>query len=185
MIYEHKGVLPKIAKTAFITPSADVIGDVTIGEDCSLWFNVVVRGDVHWIKIGDGTNIQDGSILHVTHKKAPLDVRKNVTVGHSVTLHGCTIEDTVLVGMRAVIMDGAVIGSESIVGAGALVTQNTIVPPRSMVLGSPAKVVRTLKPEEIAFLHQSAENYKNYVKGFRESNFPEIGPYGQKNKDSK
>ncbi|MGE4234309.1 MAG: gamma carbonic anhydrase family protein [Bacteriovoracia bacterium] len=180
MIYPFRGVTPKIHKTAFVVPSADIIGDVHIGENASVWFNVVIRGDVNSIRIGAGSNIQDGSILHVTHKTAALDVRNNVTVGHSVTLHGCTVHDFCLIGMRAVIMDHAEIGEESIVGAGALVTQGTKIPPRSMVLGSPAKVIRTLKPEEISFLHQSPENYKQYVRWFREGDFPEIGPYKEK-----
>ena len=168
MVYTFRGITPKIHPTVFKTPSSDIIGDVEIGADASIWFNVVIRGDVHWIKIGEGTNIQDGSILHVTHKKAPLKIGNNVTVGHSVTLHGCTIQDFVLVGMRAVIMDDVEVGEESIIGAGALVTQGMKIPPRSMVLGSPAKVVRPLKPEEIAFLHKSAQNYKDYVAMYRE-----------------
>lgn len=171
MIYPFRGITPKIHATAFKTRSSEIIGDVEIGADCSIWFNVVIRGDVHWIKIGDGTNVQDGSILHVTHKKSPLSIGKNVTIGHLAMLHGCTIKDFVLVGMKAVVMDDAEIGEESIIGAGALVTQGTKIPPRSLVLGSPAKVIRPLKEEEIKFLHQSAENYKQYVKWYREGGF--------------
>jgi carbonic anhydrase/acetyltransferase-like protein (isoleucine patch superfamily) len=171
MVYSFRGKTPKLHPSVFKTPSAEIIGDVEIGADASLWFNVVVRGDVHWIRIGDGTNIQDGSILHVTHKKSPLTIGNNVTVGHSVTLHGCTIRDFVLVGMRAVVMDDAEIGEESIIGAGALVTQGAKIPPRSLVIGSPAKVARSLNDEEIKFLHQSAENYKQYVKWYREGGF--------------
>ena len=173
MVHSFRGIAPKIHPTAFLTPSSQVIGDVTIEADASIWFNVVVRGDVHWIKIGEGTNIQDGSILHVTHKKAPLTIGRNVTVGHMVTLHGCTIGDFALIGMRSVVMDDAVVGAESIVGAGALVTQGTHVPERSLVLGSPAKVVRPLTPEELAFLRKSAENYKQYVRWYREGGFDE------------
>lgn len=171
MVYTFRGITPKIHPSVFKTPSSEIIGDVEIGEDCSIWFNTVIRGDVHSIRIGTATNIQDGSILHVTHKKASLTIGNNVTVGHSVTLHGCTVRDFVLVGMRAVVMDGAEIGQESIVAAGALVTQDTKIPPRSMVMGSPAKVVRTLTEEEVAFLHKSAENYKQYVKWYREGGF--------------
>lgn len=171
MVYSFRGITPKLHPSVFKTPSAEIIGDVEIGADCSLWFNVVVRGDVNSIRIGEGTNVQDGSILHVTFKKAALTIGNNVTVGHSVTLHGCTVKDFVLVGMRAVIMDHAEIGEESIVGAGALVTEGTKIPPRSLVIGSPAKVARPLKDEEIAFLHKSAENYKQYVKWYRESGF--------------
>lgn len=171
MIYSFKGQIPKLHPTVFKTPSADIIGDVQAGAHCSFWFNVVVRGDVNWIKIGEGTNIQDGSILHVTHEKAPLLIGNNVTVGHSVTLHGCTIHDYVLVGMRAVIMDHAEIGEYSFIGAGALVTQGVKIPPRSLVLGSPAKVVRPLTEEELKFLPQSAENYKQYVEWYRQGGF--------------
>ncbi|MEW6058378.1 MAG: gamma carbonic anhydrase family protein [Bdellovibrionota bacterium] len=171
MLYSFRGKTPTLHPSVFKTPSSEIIGDVEIGADSSLWFNVVVRGDVHSIKIGQSTNIQDGSILHVTHKKAALTIGNNVTVGHSVTLHGCTIGDFVLVGMRAVVMDGVEVGEESIIGAGALVTQGMKIPPRSLVTGAPAKVTRPLKQEEIKFLHQSAENYKQYVKWYRESGF--------------
>lgn len=168
MVHPFRGTHPKLHPSVFLAPGCHVIGDVTIGENASIWFNVVVRGDVHWIKIGTGTNVQDGSVLHVTHQKAPLTIGSNVTIGHNATLHGCTVGDTCLLGMRCVIMDGAEVGSESIVGAGALVTEGTKIPPRSLVLGSPAKVVRALKDEEIAFLHKSAENYKQYVRWYRE-----------------
>lgn len=171
MVYSFRGFAPKLHPSVFKTPSAEIIGDVEIGADCSLWFNVVVRGDVNSIRIGEGTNVQDGSILHVTFNKAALTIGNNVTIGHSVTLHGCTVKDLVLVGMRAVIMDHAEIGEESIVGAGALVTEGTKIPPRSLVVGSPAKVVRPLRDEELAFLRKSAENYKQYVKWYRESGF--------------
>lgn len=171
MLYSYRGISPKLHPTVFKTPSSEIIGDVEAGAHCSFWFNVVVRGDVHWIKIGEGTNIQDGSVLHVTNQKAPLSIGNNVTVGHSVTLHGCTIGDFVLVGMRAVIMDHAEIAAECMIGAGALVTPGTKVPPRSLVIGSPAKVSRSLREEEIRFLHQSAENYKAYVQNYREGGF--------------
>lgn len=171
MVHSFRGITPKLHPSVFKTPSSEIIGDVEIGADSSLWFNVVVRGDVNSIRIGSGTNVQDGSILHVTFKKAALNIGKNVTIGHSVTLHGCTIKDYVLVGMRAVVMDHAEVGEECIIGAGALVTENTKIPPRSLVLGAPAKVVRPLKEEELAFLRKSAENYKQYVKWYRESGF--------------
>lgn len=174
MIYEFQGKRPKLHPSCFVVPSADLIGDLEAGENCSFWFNVTVRADVQPIRIGHDTNIQDGSVLHVTHiPEAKLTIGNGVTVGHSVTLHGCTIEDNCLIGMRAVILDHAVIGKESVVGAGALVTQGTVIPPRSMVLGSPAKVVRQLEPEEVEFLFKSPENYKSYAKMYRDSNFPE------------
>ncbi len=167
MLYSFQNKYPKIHPSVFITQSSEIIGDVEIGENASVWFNVVIRGDVHWIKIGNNTNIQDGSILHVTNQKAPLKIGNNVSVAHSVTLHGCTISDFVLVGMGAVILDYAEIGTECMIAAGSLITPRTKIPPRSMVMGSPAKVVRELTAEEIAFLHQSAENYKNYVNMYK------------------
>jgi gamma-carbonic anhydrase len=168
MVYAFRGKTPKLHPTVFQTPTTTIIGDVEIGAHSSLWFNVVVRGDVHWIRIGENTNIQDGTILHVSHQKAPLTIGNSVTVGHGVTLHGCTVRDFALIGMRATVMDDAEIGEESLVGAGALVVEGTKVPPRSLVLGSPAKVVRALTTEEVERLHKSAENYKRYVDWYRQ-----------------
>ncbi len=169
MTYEFKGMSPKIGKNTWIAPSADIIGDVTCGEDCSIWFGTVVRGDVHYIKIGDRVSIQDLSMVHVTHhKKAdrsdgyPTIIGNDVTIGHRVMLHGCTIEDACLIGMSATILDGAVIGKESIVGAGALVTKNKVFPPRSLIMGSPAKVIRELSDEEVAELYASATRYVEF-----------------------
>ena len=166
MLHEFKGLTPKIGPKSWIAPSADVIGDVTCGEDCSIWFGCVVRGDVHFITIGDRVNIQDLSMIHVTHyKKAdksdgnPTVIGDDVTIGHRVMLHGCTIEDACLIGMSATILDVAVIGKESIVGAGALVTKGKIFPPRSLIMGSPAKVIRELSEAEIAELYASASRY--------------------------
>ncbi|OFZ84516.1 MAG: gamma carbonic anhydrase family protein [Bdellovibrionales bacterium RIFOXYD1_FULL_44_7] len=159
MILPHHRKWPKLHETAFIAPSADVIGEVEIGEQSSVWFQVVIRGDVNWVKIGARTNIQDGSVLHVTRVTNPLIIGDDVTVGHNVTLHGCKIGNKILVGMSATVLDDAEIGDECIIGAGALVTKGAKVPPRSLVLGSPAKVVRELKPEEIDFLSVSANNY--------------------------
>jgi carbonic anhydrase/acetyltransferase-like protein (isoleucine patch superfamily) len=174
MILPHHGKWPSIHETAFVAPSADVIGEVTIGEQSSVWFQVVIRGDVHWIKIGDRTNIQDHSMLHVTRKRSPLTIGDDVTIGHRVTLHGCTLGSRILVGMGAIILDDAKIVDDCIVGAGALVTKGTVVPNGSLVIGSPAKVSRALTAEEIAFLKQSAQNYvgdsreyMSYVQGPR------------------
>lgn len=174
IILEYQGYLPKLADGAWVAPGATVIGDVEIGKDSSIWFGSVVRGDVHKIRIGDRTNIQDLSMVHVTHYKMadksdghPTIIGNDVTIGHRVMLHGCTIEDACLIGMSATILDGAVIGKESIVGAGALVTMNKIFPPRSLILGSPAKVVRELTDEEVSELYASAKRYvkfkANYV----------------------
>ena len=174
IILEYQGYKPKLSDGVWIAPGATVIGDVKIGQDSSIWFGCVVRGDVHKIRIGDRTNIQDLSMIHVTHYKNPNKsdghptiIGNDVTVGHRVMLHGCTIEDACLIGMSATILDGAIIGKESIVGAGALVTMNKVFPPRSLILGSPAKVVRELSDEEVAELYASAKRYvkfkENYV----------------------
>lgn len=166
MIRTFQGVKPTIAPTAFIEDTAIVIGDVVIGEDSSVWFQAVVRGDVHSIRIGARTNIQDLSMLHVTHDTHPLVIGDDVTVGHRVVLHGCTIGNRVLVGMGAIIMDGAVIGEDCVVGAGALVTEGTRVPPKSLILGAPAKVKRAVTDQELAWIKQSAENYVMYSRQY-------------------
>ncbi len=174
MIHSFKEWSPAAGANTWIAGSADVIGNVTMGEECSIWFGCVVRGDVHYISIGDRTNIQDLSMVHVTHyKKAdmsdgnPTIIGSDVTVGHRVMLHGCTIEDACLIGMSATILDGAVIGRESIVGAGALVTKNKVFPPRSLIMGSPAKVVRELTDEEVAELYASARRYVAFKEDYR------------------
>jgi carbonic anhydrase/acetyltransferase-like protein (isoleucine patch superfamily) len=159
MILPYRKIWPKIHETAFIAPSADVIGDVEVGANSSVWFQCVLRGDVNWIRIGSRTNVQDHSMLHVTRKKYPLLIGDEVTIGHRVLLHGCTLRNRILVGMGAIIMDDAEIGDECIIGAGTLVTQRMKVPPRSLVVGSPGKVIRSLKPDELAFLSKSAANY--------------------------
>ena len=169
MLHTFKGIDPQIGNKSWIAPSADVVGDVKCGEDCSIWFGCVVRGDVHYISIGDRTNIQDLSMIHVTHYKNgdkstgnPTIIGNDVTVGHRVMLHGCTIEDACLIGMSATILDGAVIGKESIVGAGSLVTKNKKFPPRSLIMGSPAKVVRELTDAEVEELYASAKRYVSF-----------------------
>lgn len=166
MILPHKGIEPVIPESCFIAPSADIIGDVEIGENSSVWFQTVIRGDVNSIRIGARTNVQDGSVLHVTRSKppmkgAPLHIGDDVTIGHRVTLHGCTIKNRILIGMGATILDGAVIDDDSIVAAGALVTKDKVFPPKSLIQGSPAKAVRELTPTEIEFMKISAANYAN------------------------
>ncbi|MFA6191695.1 MAG: gamma carbonic anhydrase family protein [Sulfurimonas sp.] len=175
MIHKFKESLPQLGINSWVAASADVIGDVTCGTDCSIWFGCVVRGDVHYIKIGNRVNIQDLSMVHVTHyKKAdksdgnPTIIGDDVTIGHRVMLHGCTIEDACLIGMSATILDGAVIGKESIVGAGALVTKGKIFPPRSLIMGSPAKAVRELSDEEVKELYASAHRYVEFKKEYQE-----------------
>jgi carbonic anhydrase/acetyltransferase-like protein (isoleucine patch superfamily) len=159
MILPYRGHWPKIHETAFVAPSADIIGDVEIGNHSSVWFQCVVRGDVHSIRIGNRTNIQDHSMLHVTRIKSPLKIGDEVTIGHRVTLHGCTLGNRILVGMGAIILDDVIIGDDCIIGAGTLVTKRTQIPPKSLVLGSPGKVIRALTDEELAYLTKSAENY--------------------------
>ncbi len=176
MIHDYKEMTPRIGEHSWIAPSADVIGDVEIGDECSIWFGAIVRGDVHFIKIGDRTNIQDLSMVHVTHYKKhrkigdgnPTIIGNDVTIGHRVMLHGCTIEDACLIGMSATILDGAVIGKESIVGAGSLVTKNKVFPPRSLIMGSPAKVVRELTDEEVKELYASAARYVKFKNDYKE-----------------
>ena len=174
MIHKFKNTVPKLGSNSWVAQSADVVGDVTCGDDCSIWFGCVVRGDVHYIKIGDRVNIQDLSMIHVTHyKKAdrsdgnPTIIGNDVTIGHRVMLHGCEIEDACLIGMSATILDGAIIGKESIVGAGALVTKNKKFLPRSLIMGSPAKVVRELNEEEIKELYASASRYVEFKKDYQ------------------
>lgn len=175
MIHRYQDYVPKLGQGAWVAPGAQVIGDVVLGQDVSIWFNAVVRGDVHQIRIGDRSNIQDGSIVHVTHHKGatrcsddgyPMIIGHDVTVGHKVVLHGCTIEPFCLIGMGAIIIDGAVIGEESIVGAGAMVTKGKQFPPRSLILGSPAKVVREVTEEELAELHAAPTRYVGFKNGY-------------------
>jgi len=169
IIIPFRGVSPKIERNAWIAAGATVIGDVKMGEDSAIWFGCVVRGDVHRIEIGARSNIQDLSMVHVTHYKKddksdgnPTIIGDDVTIGHRVMLHGCTIEDACLIGMSATILDGAIIGKESIVGAGSLVTKNKVFPPQSLIMGSPAKVVRQLKKKEIKELYASASRYVSF-----------------------
>ena len=163
MVRTFQGIKPSIPTSCFIEETGVVIGDVILGEHCSVWFHAVIRGDVHYIKIGNRTNVQDLCMLHVTHDIHPLIIGNEVTIGHGVILHGCTIRDRVLIGMGAIIMDGAVIGEDSVVGAGALITEQTIVPPNSLILGAPAKITRSVTAAEIAWIKESAENYVKYA----------------------
>lgn len=161
-IRPYRGKWPVIAASAYVDRAAIVIGDVAIGEDSSIWPLTVVRGDVNYIRIGARTNIQDGSVLHVMKDEYPLVLGDDITVGHSVTLHGCTIESRCLVGMRATILNGAVVGTGSIVAAGALLTERTVIPPRSLVMGAPAKVKRMLTAIDEATIDRYAQRYVEY-----------------------
>jgi carbonic anhydrase/acetyltransferase-like protein (isoleucine patch superfamily) len=166
MVRTFQGIKPTIAATAYIEETAVIIGDVVIGEESSVWFHSVVRGDVNVIRIGNRTNIQDLTVVHVTHDTQPTSIGDDVTVGHHVVLHGCTIKHRALIGMGAIIMDGAVIGEDCIVGAGALVTEGTNVPPKSLILGSPAKIKRAVTEKELAWIKESAQNYVRYAKQY-------------------
>ncbi len=159
MIRAYKGTRPTIHPSVFVEASAQVIGDVEIGEGSSVWFNAVIRGDVHTIRIGQRTNIQDGCLLHVTRTTFPLAVGDDVTVGHGAILHGCTVKARCLIGMGAIILDGAEIGDDSIIGAGALVPEGKTIPPRSLAVGAPARVVRALSEEELTRTRQAAVHY--------------------------
>jgi carbonic anhydrase/acetyltransferase-like protein (isoleucine patch superfamily) len=167
MIIPLRGRSPQIGAGTFLAPSADIVGDVTMGENCSIWFNTSLRGDVMPIKIGSETNIQDNTVIHGTYKKCGAVIGSKVTVGHSVILHGCTIGDLVLVGMGTIIMDQAHVPSRCIVGAGSLVTEGTKFPEGYLVLGRPAKVLRPLNEQELAFLDQSAKNYMEYKSWYK------------------
>ncbi len=177
MIEPFINVSPTYDESNFIAPSAVVIGDVTLGKGASIWYHAVVRGDVHWIRIGEGSNVQDNAVVHVSHGTAPTRIGDYVTIAHGAIVHGCTIEDRVLVGMGAVILDHAVIGHDSIIGARALVTGGKVIPPRSLVMGSPAKVVRALTDEEVAGIRENAENYVHYSAIYMGKEKPETNPY--------
>ena len=165
-VYEVDGKTPQVDSTAWIADSAQVMGHVTLGPDASVWFGTVVRGDTESITIGAGSNIQDASVLHADFGK-PLTVGCNVTVGHQVMLHGCTIGDESLIGIGAVVLNGAKIGKNCLVGAGALVTEGKEFPDGSMILGSPARVVRQLSPEQIEGLRTSARHYMENARRFK------------------
>ncbi len=168
MIRVYRGKSPQIHPTAYIEASAQIIGDVVIGEHSSVWFNAVVRGDVYYIRIGARTNIQDGTVIHVSNGTHATVLEDEVTVGHNATLHGCYVERGCLVGMGSIVMDGARVGECSIVAAGALVAPGTIVPPRSLVMGAPAKVKRQLTDEEVAGLDVYWQNYIEYKRIYLE-----------------
>jgi carbonic anhydrase/acetyltransferase-like protein (isoleucine patch superfamily) len=162
MIRPHRGRLPRVHPTAFIDGSAQVIGEVEIGEESSVWMCVSVRGDVNWIRIGRRTNIQDGSVVHGMLGTHPTVIGDEVTIGHGALVHGCTIENRCLIGMGVILLNGSHVGTESIVAAGTLLVENMQVPPRSLVMGSPGKVKRTLTDDEVAGIQGYANRYVGY-----------------------
>ena len=167
IIKKLNGHTPKFGKNCFLADNAAIIGDVEMGDDCSIWFGAVLRGDLHSIRIGNKVNIQDNATIHATYKKSPTNIGNNVSIAHNAVIHGCTIKDNVLIGMGAIVLNGAKIGSDCIVGAGALVTGKMDAPDGSMILGSPAKVVRPLKPEEIEGNRAAMEEYLEAAAQYR------------------
>jgi len=165
---------PIVGKDVFIADSADVLGEVEIGDDCSVWFNVTIRGDVEKITIGNKSNVQDGSVIHTTLDKFPTKIGDNVSIGHNVTLHGCTIGDNVLVGIGAIVLDNSEVGENSIVAAGTLVPPGKKFPPNSLLMGSPAKVAKTLKEEDIKTVRDNGERYLKYKELYLSNGYEHI-----------
>src|SRR5438445_1108169 len=163
MIRRYRGVHPQIHDTAYVDVSAQIIGDVHIGEQASVWCNSVLRGDMYYIRIGDRTNVQDNSVIHTRTGSHPTILEAEVTVGHSVTLHGCYVERGSLIGIGSIVLDDARVGAQSLVAAGSLISPGTIIPPHSLVMGMPARVKRPLTDEEVAGLELFWKNYVTYI----------------------
>ena len=170
MIRPFRGIHPQIHPTAYVEPSAQVIGDVHLGEEASIWCNCTVRGDIHYIRIGDRSNVQDNSVIHVRNGSHPTILEEEVTVGHSVTLHGCYVERGCLIGIGSILLDDVRVGEKSLVAAGSLVSPGTIIPPRSLVMGFPARVKRPLTDAEVAGLEEFWKNYVEYTHEYRKEN---------------
>ncbi|MGE5457524.1 MAG: gamma carbonic anhydrase family protein [Methanococcaceae archaeon] len=162
-LFPYKDMFPKIHESVFLAPGVKIIGDVEIGESSCVWYNAVIRGDVNYIRIGNMTNVQDSSVLHVTGERFPLNIGNKVTIGHGVKLHGCTVHDLCLIGIGAIVLDGAVISEKSMVAAGSVVTPGFVVPTGKLVAGVPAKVIRDLTSEEIEEFEKSALRYRDYM----------------------
>jgi carbonic anhydrase/acetyltransferase-like protein (isoleucine patch superfamily) len=162
MLRSYRGVQPRVHESAFVDDSAQVIGDVEIGAEASIWMNAVVRGDVHSIRIGARSNVQDGTVVHVMSRTHPTTIGTDVTIGHAAVIHGCTLADRVLIGMGSILLNGVRVGEDSIVAAGTLLAEGTVVPPRSLVMGSPGQVKRQLVDVEIASILQYSERYVAY-----------------------
>tara|TARA_B110001450_G_scaffold55940_1_gene52556 strand:- start:2343 stop:2858 length:516 start_codon:yes stop_codon:yes gene_type:complete len=169
IIKSVNGKHPQIPKDCYVADNATIVGEVSLGKECSIWFNAVIRGDVHYIKIGNKVNIQDGAVIHATYQKSPTNIGNNVSIGHNALVHGCTIHDNVLIGMGSIIMDDCVIESNSIIAAGAVVTKNTHVESGAIYAGVPAKKVKDISQELIAGeIHRIANNYVNYSSWYKE-----------------
>ena len=169
LIKEVRGFIPQIGKNAYLADNATIIGDVVMGDGCSIWFGTVLRGDVNSIRIGDGVNIQDGSVLHTLYEKSIIEIGDNVSIGHNVTVHGAKICDNALIGMGSIILDHAVIGEGAIIAAGSVVLSKTIVEPGSIYAGVPAKFVKKVDPEQAKEINQKiAKNYHMYASWYKE-----------------
>lgn len=166
-LVRHHGVLPRLHASAYVAPGAQLVGEVLVGEDSSIWFNAVLRGDINRVVVGDRTNIQDGSVVHVT-SALPALIGSDVTVGHMAMIHGCRIEDACLIGMNAIVLDGAVVGPGALVAAGSVVREGFIVPPGMLVAGVPAKIVRELTASERQEIVQSAVHYVEYARSYQQ-----------------
>lgn len=167
MIHSFRGVHPQIHPTAFVAEGAQVIGDVQLGEESSIWFNAVVRGDMYYIRIGSRTNVQDNSVIHTRTGSHPTILEDEVTIGHSVTLHGCHVERGALIGIGSILLDDVRIGAQSLVAAGSLVSPGTVIPARSLVMGLPARVKRPLTDDEVAGLDGFWQNYVEYTRLYK------------------
>lgn len=177
MIYEFLDKSPQFDDSVFIAPSADIIGDVTLDKESSVWFNVTIRGDVNWIRIGDRSNVQDNTCIHVMNRTGPTDIGSEVTIGHNAMVHGCTIHDRVLIGIHATVLDEAVIESGVIVAAGSLVPPGKRLESGYMYMGSPVRQARKLTDEEIASIPQYAERYVKYSRAYRQKDTYERNPF--------
>lgn len=167
LIKKVNNITPKWGKNCFLAENSTLSGDVVMGDDCSVWFNAVLRGDVHYIRIGNNVNVQDGAIIHCTYQKAPVNIGSNVSIAHRAIIHGCTIHDNVLVGMGAIIMDGAIINSNSIIAAGAVVLENTVVESGSVYAGTPAKKIKTIDAKLLeGQVNRISKNYNMYARWY-------------------
>jgi carbonic anhydrase/acetyltransferase-like protein (isoleucine patch superfamily) len=167
IIKSVRGFTPQFGSNCFFADNAVVVGEVTMGNNCTVWFNAVVRGDVHSITIGDNTNIQDGAVVHCTYQKAKTIIGSNVSIAHNAIVHGCTVEDNVLIGIGAIIMDDAVIGSNSVIAAGAIILPRTRVEPGSMYAGNPAKRMKDISDEMKEVIQRTSRNYPMYAEWFK------------------
>ena len=167
LILPVRGIYPKFGKHCFFAENATIVGEVEMGDNCSVWFNAVVRGDVHYIKIGDDTNIQDGAVIHCTYQKAPVNIGNKVSIAHNAVIHGCTIEDNVLIGMGAIVMDHAIVETGSIVAAGAVVLENTRVESGYVYGGMPVRKIKKVDPELGTVFERTAKNYIKYAEWFK------------------